>query len=976
MVKIIRYLIIIIIFSIIASLFGIYFYLIKGIEITNIHFQNINIAKLYIKIDKKLILKGKNITIHTQKTDQPSKINFKESNRLLKRIIQYLNFFQEIEIKNLSINKNRINLILLKDNIFTIDNDTLFLQASISPKIYSTYFVIYELNIKPLKLIINNINGKFWADLRYLYVNLETYYKNSNIKAKLKVTNSNLFYDIDIYNITKNLLNMIKLQIPIDKFNIFSIHLNGDIKEANFEIKNSNITIKKHYILIPQLDGTFKKEQNILSINTHKIKLFNDVNLSITDTNLTYNLENNLTNFKSFKIEAQKGNISVVALNSKFISNFKNIKTDIKLANIHTPQIDIIVNNIKTDYNKTITTTIPFSIIRNKQIDGTMLDTTITYNPSSKKLFLKSNPSIIKYKHIPIHTSTIKAYYDTNRLLTTIPTINIKDIKLNNNSLLLKDNNLSFDFQTNTLLSKQLIDILNKLNIQIPIYQKDGINSVNANIKYNLKTAKLHTNFDIEVNNSKLYIAKNSFLDINHSKLHLIDNNLTIKDTSLEFNKSILNLNYYIKDGILDLDKLTLKTSGIFNRLNLKDIIDITNYQDSIDIDLNKIYISLKELNLSVLIGDDILVKISKLSKFSPYIPYLHQYNINEGQADINISDKIDIKTNLETNQTILEQNLTPIKKLDFNITIDKNITIKNPIIKIVIDNETNSTTIKGGYKNLDINITPFVETKEDKNKSSNTNIKAYIKAKNSYILYNKAKIFSDKLSIEYNQSDAKIESLYKDRNVTILYNNKNLKLYGLKIKNKTFTELTNSSILNKPILTLFLLKNRNSDIIQGFIEIHKGYIKELKLLNNIIAFINLIPSLVTFQPVGFSSKGYKIKNGYIEYILYNKILYFKEISIKGENMSFDGQGYIDLDKKTIKMNIDVNILVKLVKDIPIVNYILLGKDGGITLKLTIDGTLDSPKVHSNTASNIIEAPLGIIKRTLLTPFRPFMKEK
>jgi hypothetical protein len=75
-------------------------------------------------------------------------------------------------------------------------------------------------------------------------------------------------------------------------------------------------------------------------------------------------------------------------------------------------------------------------------------------------------------------------------------------------------------------------------------------------------------------------------------------------------------------------------------------------------------------------------------------------------------------------------------------------------------------------------------------------------------------------------------------------------------------------------------------------------------------------------------------------------------------------------------MNINVNLIVKLIKDIPIVNYILLGKDGGITLRLTIDGDLKDPKVHTNTASNIIEAPLGILKRIILTPFRPFMKDE
>jgi len=74
-------------------------------------------------------------------------------------------------------------------------------------------------------------------------------------------------------------------------------------------------------------------------------------------------------------------------------------------------------------------------------------------------------------------------------------------------------------------------------------------------------------------------------------------------------------------------------------------------------------------------------------------------------------------------------------------------------------------------------------------------------------------------------------------------------------------------------------------------------------------------------------------------------------------------------------MNVDATIIVKLIKDIPIVNYIILGKDGGITLKLKVSGKLKNPKVEKNLAKGIIKAPFGIIKRTLITPFRLFMKE-
>jgi hypothetical protein len=39
-----------------------------------------------------------------------------------------------------------------------------------------------------------------------------------------------------------------------------------------------------------------------------------------------------------------------------------------------------------------------------------------------------------------------------------------------------------------------------------------------------------------------------------------------------------------------------------------------------------------------------------------------------------------------------------------------------------------------------------------------------------------------------------------------------------------------------------------------------------------------------------------------------------------------------------------------------------------------VSGKLSDPKVEKNLAKEAIKAPFGIIKRTLITPFRLFMK--
>jgi len=982
-----------IIFSIITSLFVLYFYLLKGISLKDIHYKFINIEKLYIKIDKKIILKAKNIDIHkisNKKSD--NKINFKETTKLIKKTLQYLSFFQEINIRNLNINNNKIDLLSLHKKTFTIDTNEIFLTSSLTPTKNKIFFKIYELNIKPIDLIFNNISGNLHSDLLFLYLNITNIYKDTKLNISLKISNNDISYQGDIKNISlKTLTSLSFIKKYITKNNIkllklTKISFEGNKKNINLNIKKSKAIIKNINISSPIIKVKYDITKNYGNINTPDTYIDIDKkNIHLSKTAIKFDL-----NTYDIKIKNELVLVKLNDTNIKLINNYIIYENNIPKFNsdfliLKKSNLYAILENLRGNYNNNkVTLNFPILTLKNNDLNASIKSNLIRYNTQSNKIFIKNATAKINYKTLQdIQLSNIKNYININKkqLISTIKTIKLDNININDTKIIFKNNIVDILFETNTLLSQKLTSILKQFNINIPIYQKTGKNDIKAKISYNLSKEKLHTNLKIIVDKSKLMLTKASALDIHHSELELTDNNISLKNTTLDYNISIVNLSYKIDSGLINLDKSYIKTNGKFIDLNITDIVELKDYPEKLYIDLNGIDIFLKNLKTSVLIHNDIIVNINKLSKFYPYIKYLQEYNLNDGNIKVIIADNIDIITHItDTNQTILEQNLTPLQTLEVNTTIYDNITsIKNKNLDINISKENNLTKIIGIYKNLDINITKFIEQNNTEDNTS-INIKTNITAKNTYILYNDLKLYSNKLLIQsntqYNKTFAHINSLYKDRNITLLFNDGELKLYGLKIKEKTFKDLTNTSFLNKPLLDLYVYKTKNSEILQGFIDIQKGYIKELKAFTNVVAFINLIPSLVTFQALGFTSKGYKIKHGYIEYIFYNKILYFKTITIKGENLTFDGQGYINLNKNTIKMNVNVNLLIKLVKDIPIVGYILLGEDGGVTLKLTIDGNLKDPKVDTNTASNIIEAPLGIIKRALLTPFRPFMEDK
>ena len=983
MAKIIKYSISFIILSIIILLGILYYKLLTGIHLQNISLPYTNIKELYIKIDKKVIFRAKNIKINTPTSNEPT--NYREISKKIRLAFSYLPYIEEISIKNLEVNNIKLKSILLKDNIFKLDEEYFKLNASI--KINKNILInIHNIYIKPIKLQLNNIQNIISTDKNNLYITTHLNYKDSKITINTLI-NNNITYNGNITNITNKTFSFIKtIKYPIS---IKDVKFKGNTKQIKLFIN----TIKTKY-----------NDININSSKTNMIYKFNNVaqgfipylhikqkNLNISVYNIAFNFDKTLT-LHIPKIDSYKNNIHAKLFNSIIKYNNNNIFVINKKSLIKFKKFNINIQNTQASFkNKHLKFKFNKIILTNKLVDSNLSNINGDYNITNNSLNLKINNSINRYKTLHnLKTNNINISYNKTATIN-IPLIKHKNIILFNNKLTYKNNKLLVSFFTKNLLNQEMINLLKTFDLQIPIYQKNGVNLIKGNLNINLNPFKLDTKLYIKVKKSKLIINKDTSLDIHQANLKLINDKIYLKNTNLDYNVSIINLNYLINTGLIDLNKSLISTNGKFKKLDIKNILKIKNYKEKLKIDLNKMIFDLPELNTIIKIKKHIFVTLNKLSTFQPYIKYLKQYNI-KGKAFIDIDNGVKIKANItDTNQTIIFKDKHLLKKLTLSTFIkDKNITIKNKNknINLNIVND-NNLSLKGVYANLDFNITSFVDNNKtdsnhtenklndtnktnDSNKSININLQGY----NTSILYKNYKLYSTKLDIKIKNKNTYITSLYKDRNITFIGKNDGFKLYGLNIKDKTFKDLTNTNILKKANLTFFALKQPHSPVIQGFVDINFGYITKLKALNNVIAFVNLIPSLITFQAVGFSDKGYKIKEGHIEYIYYNKILYLKKIHIKGINIIFDGNGYIDFNKHYMKINVKTILLVKLLKDIPIVNYILLGKNGGITLKLTVEGDISNPKVYKNTASNIIQAPIGIIKRAILTPFRPFMKDE
>ncbi len=157
-----------------------------------------------------------------------------------------------------------------------------------------------------------------------------------------------------------------------------------------------------------------------------------------------------------------------------------------------------------------------------------------------------------------------------------------------------------------------------------------------------------------------------------------------------------------------------------------------------------------------------------------------------------------------------------------------------------------------------------------------------------------------------------------------------------------------------------------------GIFTINNTIVLDYKILNNILAFVNTVPSLLTFSIPGYHKKGLKVKTAYMKFKSKNNILNISDIYLDSKEIDIFGSGkanFID-DTVDLELNLKSDLGSKISK-IPLVGYLLMDKDS-ISTTLSITGKLSDPDIKSLIAKDIVVVPLNILKRTITLPFKLF----
>lgn len=580
-------------------------------------------------------------------------------------------------------------------------------------------------------------------------------------------------------------------------------------------------------------------------------------------------------------------------------------------------------------------------------------------------LIVKIDESIedISIPHVDINLSKEKLDFSFNKAL-----FNGKD--LSESEIFIYDiaypekTGISVGIKSKELtLDEKLQDLLRYYGIKIPLTQLSGKMSSDFVIK--IPFSNPANNFykgEFEVKEAGFDKAN---LLVHKGKVTLKDQKVFLDafKVSNAFLSSDLNatIDILAKTGLFDTNITKLHFDGLlemqdeFARLHL-------SYKDDI-------IVNIKEWGLNMNFTEGLKLQSSKLIDFKPYSPILQNFKVEDVDnftLDTKDFEGFNVRLdNVHFENDLFKSNMQAYNNDDF--FIEK----KGSIIKIrtksdLISANIHENTINANVKNLYYRFKDSAQM----NQSQDYNIELY--ASNFGLLLED---FEKTLHFDHLNLNAYggMITARADKNNAVFELRKNDK--ELMLKANGINDVFLNTFFRKNMVENgkfgFIIQGDNEKSFEGKIVFYNTYFKDLKAHNQLISFIDTIPSLALFKNPTFNEKGLKVKKGVILFTRVNDDIGINALTFNGDSVNVLGMGDIDLKRKTVDMELELRTLKsasELISKVPIINQIILGKDRVISTQLVVDGTIDNPQFHSQIIKETLKLPFNILKNIIELP--------
>lgn len=931
--------------------------LFSGIKIDSFSFKNFKITQFYIKLDKKLIVDIKNLEYTSKKSKVKNSLDdIKKNIELLPKVLK---IFQKININKLKIDGNEFVISLDEDKIY-FDNKFINISSKLE---FLSKQVIFDLESLHLKDVDVNFNGKIKLDYYNEKLNLFGKYKYQDITGNINVEANKDKADFYVNSEAFKSLKFIKKYVRL-----------SPIAEAwMYDRVKGDIRLKEFY-------GTFDFNKNILVENSLRGKA------EILKAKVKFHKNVDVINTQSIQVDFKKNRLSFDLVKPVYKGK-KLDGSNVYIENLTSAKKGFVVVNIKTNTKldkdvQAILKAFKINLPLTQKSGFTSANLDLKFPYDIKKSMSTNGKFVVNKANISINN------FDFYTRKTTVYLKGSK-VEIRNADFVHKKMikaNVDLDIDTRTLKAKgnalvKSFYIASKNDEIINIKNRKTPITMDFNSPFNIVLSKLKTKvtvkdrIDVKIDELSILYPYSKLLkeiSVNSGSL-----NLSIKDENdILFSGFVSGFDYPIYKNDKKIYALNVNGKVLKNRVT----VSSNDKNINVLINNNKLFLDLKNLMIKIDTKKEGSSKLTDLSSKLNNIKLKIDddlYHVTRANVDINNQVVSFDGQVVNLNGLPIKKNKKEIKKLD--------------VIGVVRGDEVSLNT-----KQKDL----YLKIKNDKLNLS----------LNGYDLYLKTDSMDDEEEINEFNLKAKNSSIYVNEKFRFLANNYDIKVrkdslfFNLNHKNTKLTykeakdgmvdiyandvsaEYVNT-IFDKKIISggkLMLLAHGKKNELKGKLIVKNSKIEDLAIVNNLLLFIHTSPALL--NPLlaipsvvgaaaneGFNLTGYKITNGTVHFT-YNKpkkSLAIDKLVTIGNGIDFDGKGHINLNDMSLKSKVKL-IFFKdyssIVGSIPVVNYVLLGKNKRVETEVDIFGPLNNPKISTNLTKDAFSIPLNIAKRILTSP--------
>jgi len=315
-----------------------------GIKINDFEFYGVKLEQLYIKLDKKLIVRAKQIKLPSFKKDVAQKASDKQLLNLSQGVDYLETFFQEISLESVQIGDDFKIKILFLDDIFFVDSPYLNIDIKFQNEQQNGVdrFIVRNLSFKDFNVSISGEgSANFDKDDYKFDGNFTSHELNGKLSFALKDTLLTYkAYDVNAGSIkdfiaeldsrielNSEVKNWIYGYIVADDYYLNEINGKADLAKNDFYLNDLNATANAKNLLV-------KFDKDLPAVNVA------EANITLNNSKLKFDLTAPV--YKGKKLDG-----SNVAINNIFDEKSANLELFIKTNSIYDEAINEILRAYK-----------------------------------------------------------------------------------------------------------------------------------------------------------------------------------------------------------------------------------------------------------------------------------------------------------------------------------------------------------------------------------------------------------------------------------------------------------------------------------------------------------------------------------------------------------------------------------------------------------------------------------------------------